>query len=160
MDLTVGLLIVAVIANALLVGASLDQSIKQLPARRRIGALAFSAYSQAADLGPGIAWLGALGIGAALLTLAAAIVGLRDGHGDGQRNVALLVAAVLTVAHSLVTARAAPTNFSQRTVAGDERALTAVFDRFERLQTIRAALQVLTLVAITWALVAAIAGRQ
>jgi hypothetical protein len=45
-------------------------------------------------------------------------------------------------------------------VPRDERALTTVFDRFERLQTIRAALQVLTLVAISWALVATIAASR
>ena len=36
------LLLVAVIGNGLLVGASLDQSIKQLPTRRRLGVVAFS----------------------------------------------------------------------------------------------------------------------
>jgi hypothetical protein len=36
----------AALANGLLVGASLDQSIKQLPARKTIGAVAFSQYSQ------------------------------------------------------------------------------------------------------------------
>jgi hypothetical protein len=155
MNLTMGLFLVAVLANFMLVGASLDQSLKQLPARNRIGAVAFSAYSRASDLWHGVAWYGALGVGAALLTLAAAIVGLRDELGDEQRNGALVVAAILTIAHSLVTARAAPTNFSQRTVARDKRALTAVFDRFDRLQTLRATLQVLTLVAISWALIAA-----
>jgi hypothetical protein len=42
-----------------------------------------------------------------------------------------------------VTTQAAPTNFSQRRVAKDEVALARVFDRFERWQTPRAALQVL-----------------
>ena len=37
MNLTVWLLVAAVLVNGLLVGASLDQTIKQLPARRRIG---------------------------------------------------------------------------------------------------------------------------
>lgn len=159
MDLTDALLVAATIANALVVGASLDQSIKQLPARRRIGAAAFSAYSQAADLWHGVAWYGALGVGTLLLTLAAAVVGITDDDPDRQQAAAL-VAAALTVAHSLVTARAAPLNFSQRSVAGDERALARVFDRFERLQTARAGLQVAALAAIIWALVSAISeGR-
>lgn len=46
-DLPLGLLLGAVVANAVLVGASLNQSIKQLPARRRIGAVAFSATRHA-----------------------------------------------------------------------------------------------------------------
>lgn len=66
----------------------------------------------------------------------------------------LYVAAGLAVLHSLATAQAAPTNFSQRRVARDEAALARVFDRFERWQTLRAALQVLNFGAMLWALVA------
>jgi hypothetical protein len=61
-----------------LVGAGLDQSIKQLPARHRIGPAAFAAYSQAADLHNGIPWYAILGLGTAALTLFAATVGRRD----------------------------------------------------------------------------------
>src|SRR5512133_2145373 len=61
----------------LLVGASLEQSIKQLPARHRICPAAFAAYSQAADLRNGIPWYATLGLGAPALTLAAATVGRR-----------------------------------------------------------------------------------
>lgn len=154
-DLAVGLLIGAVVANGLLAGASLDQSIKQLPARRRIGVVAFAAYSQAADLANGIAWYATLGVGTALLSLAAAIAGLGDDPGT-QRLVALALAAGLTLAHSLVTARAAPANLAQRRLGADERALGQLFDRFERLQTLRAILQVATLGACVWALVATI----
>jgi hypothetical protein len=156
-DTTLWLLVAALVGNGLLVGASLDQSIKQLPTRRRIGVVAFSAYSQAGDLGRGIAWYAALGIGAALVTVLAALVGLTDEPGT-QSAVALWLALLLTVAHSLATARAAPTNFSQRAAAGDQARLTAIFDRFERWQTARAALQVLTLLSVVWALAASIAG--
>ena len=61
MDPTLWLLVAAVIGNGLLVGASLDQVIKQLPARHRIGVVAFSDYSRAGDLGHGIAWYAASG---------------------------------------------------------------------------------------------------
>jgi hypothetical protein len=49
-----GLRLAAVLANGVLVGASLDQSIKQLPARKKIGSVAYSNYSRAADLGNGV----------------------------------------------------------------------------------------------------------
>jgi hypothetical protein len=54
MNLTgfVVLMVGAVAVGGLL--ASLDQAIRQLPARRRVGARAFSAYSRAADLGNGV----------------------------------------------------------------------------------------------------------
>jgi hypothetical protein len=154
-DAALGLMVASVAATGLLAGASLDQSIKQLPARRQIGVVAYSAYSVAADLGNGIAWYAALGVGGGLLTLVAAVVGLMDSPTSG-RAAALWTLILLTIAHSAVTARAAPTNMSQRRAAPDERALTQVFDRFVRLQTIRVTLQALTLAAALWALVATI----
>lgn len=136
-------------------GASLVQSIKQLPARRRDRVLAFSRYSQAADLANGVAWYAALGIGTAVLTLAAAIAGL-PAHPATLAAVAPWAAVGATVAHSLATARAAPVNFRQRQVGDDEAALGQLFDRFERWQTFRAACQVLALVAVLIALAAAL----
>lgn len=157
MDASLWLLVAALIANGLLVGASLDQTIKQLPARRHIGVVAFSDYSKAGDLGPGIAWYATLGVGAALLTVVAVVVGL-TGQPDAQMSAALWLALVLTVAHSLTTARAAPLNFSQRAVAGDATRLEAIFDRFERWSRARSGLQLLTLLSVAWALAAGIAG--
>ena len=68
----------------------------------------------------------------------------------------LSVAAGLAPAHSLVTTQAAPTNFSQWRVADDEEALTRVFNRFERWQALRAALQVLNFGVMLWALVVSV----
>jgi hypothetical protein len=96
---TTVVLLGAVVANGLLVGASLDQSIKQLPARHRIGVEAFSAYSQAADLRNGVAWYATLGLGAAAVTLAAAAHGRRDPSRPLRQQRALTVAAGLTVGH-------------------------------------------------------------
>jgi hypothetical protein len=157
MNPTLWLLVAAVLGNGLLVGASLDQTIKQLPTRRRIGVVAFSDYSRAGDLGRGIAWYATLGIGAALLTVVAVVVGLTD-RPDGRAAAALWLALLLTAAHSLTTARAAPLNFSQRAAAGDAARLAAIFDRFERWSRARSALQLLTLLSVAWALVASIAG--
>jgi hypothetical protein len=71
--------------------------------------------------------------------------------------VVLALAAGLTLAHSLVTVRAAPANLAQRPHGRRRaRALGQLFDRFERLQTLRAVLQVTTLGASVWALVATI----
>jgi hypothetical protein len=79
-------------------GASLNRSIKQLPARHRIGVLAFARYSQAADLANGIAWYAILGVGTALLTLLAAAAGLAD-HPSTAAAVALWVTIAATLAH-------------------------------------------------------------
>ena len=150
-DLTLLLTIAAAAFNGILAGATLDQSFKQLPARQRMGALAYSAYSQAADLGNGIAWYAFLGIGAASLTLVAALVAFFAGVSFAHA-LPLYIAAVLSLLHSLVTTQAAPTLFSQRRYANDEAALAAVFDRFARWQTLRALFQLLAFIALLWAL--------
>lgn len=152
-NLMVILIVAATVADGILAGASLDQSIKQLPARHRIGVVAYSAYSRAADLGNGILWYGILGVGAALLTVVAAIAAYLAGLAPTV-TIPLYVAALLAVLHSLVTTQAAPTNFSQRRVADDDVALTRVFNRFEKWQALRAALQLLNFGVMLWAMLA------
>jgi hypothetical protein len=147
------MLLAAAGANGLLAGASLDQSIKQLPARNRIGVLAFARYSQAADLANGVPWYAALGIGTAVLSLVAAGSALTQ-HPGGVATAELVVLIIATVLHSAVTARAAPINHAQRTVGDDEAALTTIFDRFTRWQTLRVTLQTIALIAALGALAA------
>lgn len=152
MSLSLALALVATALDGVLAGASLDQSIKQLPARHRMGVVAFSVYSRAADLGNGILWYSILGVGAALFTIAAAVASfIVEAH--FSQTLPLLIAAILSILHSLATTQAAPTNFSQRKVPNDEAALAGIFTRFERWQTLRAVLQVLTFAAMLWALV-------
>jgi hypothetical protein len=148
-SLTFILLVAATLVNGLLAGASLDQAIKQLPARRRIGALAYSTYSRASDLGPGIWWYGLLEMGAALLTIAAAAAAYSQPDAPLRSTLCLYVGAALSVLHGLVTARCAPTNFRQRQLS-DEAQLSQVFDCFERWQNVRAVLQVLTFAVVLW----------
>lgn len=145
------LLGVATAVDGLLAGATVDQSIKQLPARHRIGVLAFSAYSRASDLANGRFLYPALGVGGAVLTIAAAIWALAL-HLPTGHLVLVLLAGVLSAAHSIATARAAPINLSQVKVGNHEAALTVLFDRFERWQAARAVLQVSTFLIMVWAL--------
>src|SRR5216684_3411275 len=137
------LLGVATVVDGLLAGASVDQSIKQLPARHRIGMRAYSAYSKASDLANGRFLYPALGVGGAALTIAAAIWALAL-HLPTGHLAPVLVAGVLSVAHSITTARAAPINWSQRTVDTNEAALALISLRFGRWQAARAVLQVAT----------------
>lgn len=151
LDVTLALLVAATAMNGILAGASLDQSIKQLPARHRLGAVAYSQYSQASDLGNGVIWYAAIGVSAALLAIALAIVAFSRGESFAQA-VPIYVAAGLSILHSLVTLRAAPANFSQRRHQNDEAALKTVFDRFARLQALRAFLQFLAFSLLLWAM--------
>ena len=128
-------LILAIAATALIgpgAGMSLDQSIKQLPARHRIGIAAYSAYSRAGDQGNGLFLYPPVGIAAVLFAIAAAVSGHLSGL-SGILQVPLDISALLAILHSLVTARAAPINFSQRKYAlNDEENLARVLDQFER----------------------------
>lgn len=151
---TLGLTLAATASTGLIAGASLDQSIKQLPARHRMGVVAFSAYSRAADLGNGILFYAILGAGSALLCLAAAsAVWLQPT--PGSLRLPLTLAAGLALLHSGATAKAAPTNFSQRNAGDDAVKLAKIFDRFTFWQSIRAPLQVITFGVLLWGLVAA-----
>jgi hypothetical protein len=147
-SLVSALIILAIMSNGLLAGASLDQSLKQLPARKRIGPVAYSVYSEAADLGTGIAFYAILGIGAAVLSFAAAMLVLR-GSAPAARAPAVL-AGLLAVLHSAVTTQAAPIVFHQRQAGTNAEALAQVFDRFARWQGIRCVLQVANFGVLLW----------
>lgn len=151
-DITFILVIGAAALNGILAGASLDQSIKQLPARHRIGSVAYSAYAKAADLGNGLPWYIGLGVGVVVLTIGAAMAALAR-QTPMETAFPIYVAALLTILHTLATSRAAPNMLSQRRYEGDEAALTTLFNRFERWQTLRAFLQLLTFLVLLWALV-------
>lgn len=151
-DVTLNLMLIATALNGIAAGASLEQAIKQLSARHRIGVVAYSAYSKAADLGNGIPWYVGVGIGAVVLTIAAAIAAF-SAQVAFETALPLYAAVVLSILHSLVTTQAAPTMFSQRRYDQDEAALITVFNRFARLHALRALLQVLTFATLLWALI-------
>jgi hypothetical protein len=141
----VGLLLIvlaaAALANGLIAGASLDRSVVQLPARHKIGVRAYSAYSVAHELeGAGRIWYPVLGIGSALLTIAAAVAAIAT-RVSLLNGLAIYVAAIAAILHSLATARAAPVNFRQRAAQGDEAGLTQIIDTFEKWHAARAVLQ-------------------
>lgn len=147
--LTTIVLFLGTALTGILTGASLDQSIKQLPARHKIGALAFSNYARAADLGNGIVWYAALGLGAALSTLLVVIlVWLNPATAPDVRTAATL-AGVLAIVHTFTTTRAAPLYLGQKQV-DDETALNRIFERFEFWQTIRAVTQTLNFIVLLY----------
>jgi len=137
--------------SGLLAGASVDQSVKQLPARNRMGMRAFSSYTQAADLGNGRFLYPLLGVGGAVLTCAAAIWALILSLPTG-RLLPVIAAGVLSVAHSVTTARAAPIMWSQMKAKDDEASLALIFRAFARWQALRMVLQVATFGVIVYAL--------
>jgi hypothetical protein len=157
-DAPLGLLIAATVTNAAGVGATLDQAIKQMPARHRIGVRTYSRYSSVADLRNGLFWY----IPLAIVWIASAVAAVITGFGNdpsGTRAVALIVVAAGLVGHILITGLiAVPTLRRQTSVADDEDALERLFDRFARWNAIRAIVDGGSLVATVVALVATITG--
>jgi hypothetical protein len=147
------LLVMATTAlSGIAAGASLDVSIRQLPARHRIGVIAYSVYSQATDLGTAWIWYPPLGIGTLLFALATAVVAFFQ-QVALPHALPIYVTAALWVVHLLITLIwALPTLPRQRQVAHDEHQLATIFNQFERLQTVRAALDVLIFATTLWAL--------
>jgi hypothetical protein len=160
-SLLLALLIAALALNGLLAGASLDQSLKQLRARHKLGADAFSAYLRAADLGPGVLFYATLGIGAAAATIAFALAVWWAAPAAQTLRIPAYGAGILSVLHSIVTAFAAPVNFSQRRYpigAGNEKPIARILDRFARLQHLRSALQVATFLSLLCAVAISLSG--
>jgi hypothetical protein len=155
-----GLLGIAATVHGLLAGASLDQSIEQLPARRRIGVRAYLAFSQASHMTNGRFWLIPLGIGGPVLSLVAAGWALALDLPAG-RAVPVYLSAVCGIMNVLSTGRAgsinwtlAPWNPGGQSVVENEAALASTLERFERWQGLRAGIQFLNFALAVWALAA------
>src|SRR5580700_10915770 len=141
--LIIPLVVATTTLSGIAAGASLDVSIRQLPARHRIGVIAYSVYSQATDLGTARVWYPPLGIGTLLLALATAVMAFFQ-QVPLAHALPLFLAAILWMVHLFITLMwALPTLPRQRHFANDEQQLTALFNQFEHLQTVRAALDVL-----------------
>ena len=145
-----GIILLATTLTGLLCGASLDQSIKQLPARRIIGVKAFSEYAKAADLKNGVAWYGILGIGAALSSLITAILTWIY-YPTADYSIPIFLSGAFAICHSICTTFAAPAYHKQKKIEAEDE-LKKLFNRFERIQTLRSVFIVLNFLCFIWAL--------
>lgn len=147
------LIVAAVVVHGLIAGVSFDVATVKLPTRKQIGAVAYAQFARGNDLGNGIVVYPALAI-PALLLLAAATLTAYFTHAPGAVLVPLFAACGGTVAHALCTANAAPIMLSLRSAADDEPSLARKLDAFATWHAFRALFQILTFVALVWALVA------
>ncbi|HEY3420796.1 MAG TPA: hypothetical protein VGK23_09605 [Methanomassiliicoccales archaeon] len=152
--LFIGLVTITTSITGILAGAGMDQVIKQLPARKRIGAMAYSNYFKAADLANGRYWYGSIGILSYLLALIAAIGGYLQAEGSFTMAL-LLLAAGAAIVHAFGTSRAAPTAFRVREAEMDERTISGLLDRFAKWTAVRGAAGIVMFVALILALVSA-----
>ena len=148
------LLAVTVVVAGLIAGTSFDVAVVKLPARNRIGSVAYANFARGNDLGNGLVVYPAFGILAVLLVLGTTI-SIYLTNPSKAVMVPLLLAVAGTVAHSVTTAKAAPIMLGLRRTSDDEAVLKAKLDRFAFWHGLRAAFQISTFVVLLWALVEA-----
>ena len=151
MNLVLLLLGIATAINGLLAGLNMDTALVKLPARQRIGVVAYAAFARGNDLGNGLVVYPLLGVGAALLTVLTTLFAFMS----QERMVVLLalsLATLLSLLHTSATTRAAPLMLSLKTTPDDEALLSAKLDRFAHWHAVRATLQVLAFFLLVWAL--------
>lgn len=152
LNLTLILILAATVVTGLLAGMSLDKAAVQLPARHRMGIIAFAGFSRANDLGNGLIAYPMFGIAAALLTLGAGVAAFASGTPLSQAW-PIYVSASLALLHSAATARAAPNMLRLRRPTDEEAVLASTLDNFARWHNVRAILQLLNFIALIAALV-------
>lgn len=154
MSLLLALIIAATALNGLIAGISFDGALVKLPARRRIGAVAYATFARGNDLGNGLWVYPSTAIGAALLTIVATIAAYAE-HTSVAVLVPLSIATLTSIGHFVATSRAAPVMLRVGKTPDDEALLAPLLDRFARWSDVRATLQVLTFFVLLWALVVA-----
>src|SRR5713101_4256241 len=142
MNLVLSLITLATAANGLLAGANTDTALVKLPARRRIGAVAYATFARGNDLGNGLVVYPLLGVGAALLTLLATALAYVE-RSPMEVLLLLSLASLLSLLHTFATIRAAPVMLNIKDAPDDEAILAAQLDRFARWHAVRATFQVL-----------------
>jgi hypothetical protein len=138
------LVLVACFLSGALAGVNIDGFVVRFPAWRRLGVVAWAAYSRKADLGNGLFLYPTLAIGHTLLMIAV-VIAL---HYRGPTNAlsTAYAAASLAIVGLLLTARAAPIMLSLKRSGDDPQVLERAFRGFARWSLIRAIAQVLAFI--------------
>ncbi|MBV9230356.1 MAG: hypothetical protein JOZ18_13680 [Chloroflexi bacterium] len=154
MNLLVFLIIIATVVNGMLAGVNVEGSLVKLPARRRIGAVAYATFARGNDLGNGLVVYATWAQSASLLTLLATVVAYAE-HQPFSLLLPLSIAALLTLGRYYATSKAAPVMLSLRKTPDDEAILAAKLDKFERWSAVRTTCMGLIFLTLMWALLIA-----
>jgi hypothetical protein len=145
------LILLATAINGLLAGGSLDTALVKLPARRRIGPLAYATFARGNDLGNGLVVYPVWAISAALLVFLATLLAYLERQ-PAALLLPLSIAALTSVIHFFFTSRAAPVMLSLKNTPDDAAVLQQKLDRFSFWHAYRAVFQALTFFVLLWAL--------
>src|SRR2546421_10460758 len=105
MNLLLWLIVLATVLNGMLAGGSLEGSLVKLPARRRIGVVAYASFARGNDLGNGLVAYPIWAVIAALLTLIATIVSYGEQQPTGLL-VSLSICLLTSIGHCLARTQA------------------------------------------------------
>jgi hypothetical protein len=152
MDTMYVLLIIDVVVHGYIAGISFDTALVKLPARKRIGNVAYARFARGNDLGNGLIVYPAFGILTILLALGTMLLGFFSSQPTNLLT-PLTIAVLLTIGHSLSTAKAAPVMISLRDTPDEESVLAAKLDRFAFWNAFRTLFQSGTFLVFLWALV-------
>ncbi len=147
----VALLGVTAGVNLAWAGAVTFRVLIDLPARHRIGPVAFAELSRATDLSRGLVFYPALAVGSAFLSCAVWLAAVRTKARPSIRWQAA-AAAVSALLVLVVTTQAAPIMFRIGASPNDPATIQPLADRFTALTNIRALLADTGAVALLWAL--------
>src|SRR5712691_12538662 len=98
MSLLLWLIVIAAALNGGLSGVGLEGSLVKLPARRRIGAVAYATFARGNDLGNGLVVYPVWAVSAALLTFIATAVAY-VGHQSLALLLPLSIASLTSIGH-------------------------------------------------------------
>jgi hypothetical protein len=148
---TRALLAAATFVSGILAGGAADRVIVGGPAWHALGAPAWAQFSRLADLGSGLVAYPIEGIGAALLTIAAAASGHFDRAVTRATSLPLYVAVAFSVIGLLLTVKAAPIMLGLA-ASQSPAAVARAFDQFYFWGLyVRGFVDVLAFAALVWA---------
>jgi hypothetical protein len=153
-------LAVAAAFEGLRAGAGTFRALLDLPARTRIGSLAFAEFSRATDLSrAGVVFYVIFGVGGVLITGAAWLIAVRGGAPRAIRR--LLATSVLASLLVLVfTTQAAPLMWRVGSAPPDPELLRALLDRFTSWTLLRIACVDVSFAAVLAALTVAALPKE
>jgi hypothetical protein len=148
----IGALALAVGFEGLRAGAGTFRALLDLPARARVGPLAFADFSRATDLSPtGVVFYVVFGVGGALLTAAVWLVAVR-GRAPALVRRLLATSTIASLLVLVLTAQAAPLMWHVGSAPPDPALVRALLDRFTALTMARVACVDISFAAVLTAL--------
>jgi hypothetical protein len=145
------------IVSSFLLGSlagDMNRTLVEMPAWRQLGPEAWAAFSRLADLGNGRTLYPIAGIGATLLTLAAAVAFRFSPRRPLWAAIPVYGAALMDIGVLLLTTQAAPVMLSLKHGGSDPAFLLKTFEGFYRWDSIRAIVGTIGDFAAVWSLAA------